>query len=389
MKRIAGICLSLSLLLCYCRKPYNPPAILAPASYLVVEGVINSGGDSTIIKLSKTVSLNANSTVNPVIGSMVTVESNQNNTWTLTGDGAGNYASPGLNLSASLQYRLRIKTADGKEYLSDFVPVLPTPPVDSIGYKVQSTGLQLYVNAHDPTNSVHYYRWDYTETWQFHARYESFFVYDTTAKAIVARTPSQNVYTCFASDSSSSIFLSSTAQLSKDVVYEAPLTNIPFTSEKIEAEYSILVKQYALTNNAYEFYQTMQRNTEQLGSIFDAQPSQVTGNIHNVNNAAEPVVGYVCVTNVQSKRTFISSAAVPDNYNLATIYPYECAQDTALLSSSYAFNSAKQLLEFANPAYLPTTAIYSPAGIIGYMYSTGVCTNCTLRGTAKVPLFWK
>jgi Domain of unknown function (DUF4249) len=389
MKKLAGVCFLLSVMLCCCRKPYNPPAITAPASYLVVEGVINAGSDSTTIKLSKTVPLSSTSTYNPVIGATVAVESSQNNSWPLIGDGKGNYVSAGLNLSASLQYRLSIQTPDGKQYLSAFVPVQATPPIDSVGYNVQSNGLQLYVNTHDPSNTVHYYRWDYTETWQFHARYESFFVYDTAAKAIVPRTPAQNVYTCFGNDTSSSIFLFSTSRLSKDVVYEAPLTSVPFTSEKLEAEYSILVRQYALTSGAYQFYLNMQQNTQQLGSIFDAQPSQAISNIHNINNAEEPVAGYVTVTNIQSKRIFISSNVVPNNYNLATIYPYSCEQDTALLSSSYAYDSATHLLDYPNPAYLPTTPIYAAGGVlIGYMYSTGLCTNCTLRGTTQVPSFW-
>ncbi len=390
MKKISGVCFLLSLLLCYCRKPYNPPAISAPGSYLVVEGVINSGGDSTIIKLSKTVSLGSNSAANPVTGATVSVESSQNNTWPLIGDGAGNYVSPGLNLSASLQYRLRIKTAEGSQYLSDFVPVKPTPPVDSIGYVVKNDGVHLYVNTHDPANNTHYYRWDYIETWQFHARYESEFVYDPNAKAIVPRTAAQNIYTCFANDVSSNIVLSSTAQLSKDVVYEAPLTTIPFTSEKLEAEYSVLVKQYALTSDAYEFYLNMQKNTEQLGTIFDAQPSQSTGNIHNVSNTNEPVIGYVSVTNVQSKRIFILNNVVPNSYNLATIYPYSCTQDTALVSSSYDYNSVSHILDGVNLGNLPTSAIYAPGGlIIGYLYSTRDCTDCTLRGTTQPPSFWR
>ncbi len=32
-----------------CKKMYNPPAINSPSSYLVVEGVVNSGHDSTFI----------------------------------------------------------------------------------------------------------------------------------------------------------------------------------------------------------------------------------------------------------------------------------------------------------------------------------------------------
>lgn len=37
-----------------CKKPYTPDVVASPNSYLVVEGVINSGSDSTIIKLNRT-----------------------------------------------------------------------------------------------------------------------------------------------------------------------------------------------------------------------------------------------------------------------------------------------------------------------------------------------
>jgi len=52
MKRIAYISLLIFLGIA-CKKPYNPPAIAATGGYLVVEGVINAGSDSTFIKLSK------------------------------------------------------------------------------------------------------------------------------------------------------------------------------------------------------------------------------------------------------------------------------------------------------------------------------------------------
>jgi hypothetical protein len=166
-----------SLLICYgctvallfggCREPYNPPAITAPTAYLVVEGVINSGGDSTIIKLSKTVGIASKSVLNPVIGASVMVQNNQNSTvLPLTGDGNGNYVAVGLNLSPSLQYRLAIITKDGS-YRSDFAAIKPTPPIDSVGYKITANGVQLYVNTHDPANNTTFYRWDYQETWKF------------------------------------------------------------------------------------------------------------------------------------------------------------------------------------------------------------------------------
>jgi len=388
MIKLRNACFLAILLLFCCRKPYNPPASSTTNSYLVVEGVINSGSDSTIIKLSKTVKLNAGVTINPLPGATVTVEGSQSSTWPLADDGKGNYISTGLNLSSSQQYRLRIRTADGSQYVSDFEPVKPTPPIDSIGFIIQNDGVQLYVNAHDPANNTRYYRWDYQETWIFHADYLSLSVLDTNTNKIVYRRDDQKVYFCFAHGSSSSILLGSTAKLTQDVVYQGPITKIPLSSEKLESKYSILLRQYALTPDAYTFYTNLKKNTEQLGSIFDAQPSQLTGNIHNVADAGQPVIGFITVTNVQSKRIFIPSTELPANNS--SVYPYKCEQDTALLADKDGFNQAQNILITPPRYYEATVPLSAPGGgIYAYLYSTPICMDCTLRGFTQTPPFWK
>src|ERR1700722_15487645 len=90
--------LGLFILFLDCRKPYNPPAIAAPGSYLVVEGVINAGPDSTFIQLSKTVSLSTVTVANPVTGATVAVVGDQNTSYPLIEISPGNYATAGLNL---------------------------------------------------------------------------------------------------------------------------------------------------------------------------------------------------------------------------------------------------------------------------------------------------
>ncbi|MDR3697469.1 DUF4249 domain-containing protein [Mucilaginibacter sp.] len=388
MVRFRSACFLILMSLFCCKKPYNPPATSTANSYLVVEGVINPGSDSTIIKLSKTVTLNAAVTLNPLVGATVIVEDSQNNTWPLIGDGNGNYISTGLNLPVSKLYRLRISTGSGSQYLSDFENVKITPPIDSIGYVVQNDGLQVYVNSHDPSNSTHYYRWDYDETWIFHAKYLSVSKLDTISHTIEYRTPDQMVYFCFGNQKSSNIILNSTTKLSRDVVYQSPLIKIPLTSEKLESKYSILVKQYALTAKAYAFYQNLKKNTEQLGSVFDAQPSQLVGNIHCTTNSNEPVVGYITVASIQSKRIFIANSSLPKG--IAATYPYDCKEDTAYYINKQGFNDVQNTLINPPYSYEATTPISAPgAGIIAFKYSTPICMDCTLRGTTKVPSFWK
>jgi len=371
-----------------CRKPYNPPAITASNSYLVVEGIINSGSDSTIIKLSRTVNLSSGTTNNPETGASISVQSNTNNSYPLTETSMGHYSVPGLNLDVTKTYRLSITTSKNQQYISDFEPVKVTPPVDSVGFATLSDGIQLYVNTHDPNNNTHYYRWEYAETWQFHSKYFSSYVSNGTQ--IVQRTDSQLVYNCFGNDANSDIVLGSSAKLTRDVIDQGPLVKINSTSEKLETKYSILVTQYALTSDAYTFYSNLKKNTEQLGSIFDAEPSEIAGNIHNVNNATEPVLGYISVGTTESKRIFVSNSQLPQSWTAT--YPYTCQEDTFYFSAPVSgLNQVSQSLTEANPDIIPTFAVYArgTSSIIGYLAAEAQCVDCTLRGTTTQPSFWK
>jgi len=379
----------LFILLFGCKKPYAPPVVSSPNSFIVVEGEINPGNDSTIIKLSKTVKLSDKITDNPVLGARVSVENDQNNSWPLVDlESNGNYSIASLNLPASQKYRLKIQTADNKQYASDFMEVKPAPPIDSIGYNIVNGGVQIYVNAHDQANATRFYRWAYNETWKFQTYYESHYVLDTVHQSIVPRRPDQQVQFCFGNAASSHIVLNSTEKLASDVVYQSPIIFIPLGSEKFEFKYSILVKQYALTKEAFSFYQNLEKSTEQLGGIFDAQPSQLKGNIHNTNDPNEQVIGYVTVSAVQSKRVFITKQELGIK-SIYPDYPYQCLQDTALYVNKNG-KDVYSLLIKPPVSHIPTYPIIAPDGtIVGYAYTSPECADCTLRGTVKTPSFWQ
>ena len=197
-----------------CKRPYNPLVKSQPGGYLVVEGEINSGADSTVIKLSRTVSVNSTTTTKPELNATVTVQGDQNVSYPLTATGNGNYACAGLNLDNTHNYRLSIATSNSEQYLSDYEPVLNAPPIDSVSFDTKGTpsaaGLNVYVNSHDPTGKVLYYRWDYQETWIFHANFAS--AYESNGDTVLARNLStDNITDCWKSDTSSSIYVSSSA----------------------------------------------------------------------------------------------------------------------------------------------------------------------------------
>lgn len=379
-----------------CKKPYEPPVIKNPASYLVVEGTINAAPDSTTFKLSRTVELSGKTTSNPVNGAAVTIESSGNDIFALTQATPGVYKIYGLHLSSSLQYRLRIKTATD-EYLSDFVPVLNSPPIDSISYVISADGITLNANTHDSANAVRYFRWEYNETWIFHANYQSY--YYSNGDTVLARNyQSQQIYSCWGSDTSNNIVLGSSAKLSNSVIVGSPVTFVSATSEKLENEYSIFVKQYALTSDAYTFWTNLKKNTEQLGSIFDAQPSQINGNIHCVNNPAQPVIGYISAGATSAARIFIHNQQLPA-WLPTPVYP-DCMLFYFLYnavppgSTGPGENQVNEYINYNKGAvdpYIPVAPITNriTGAVLGYSASTPKCVDCTLRGTTVRPSFWQ
>lgn len=374
-----------------CTKPYNPPAVKAATGYLVVEGVINAGNDTTKFQLSHTISLGSDSSIAPVIGATVVIQGNDNSSYTLTGNNAGIYMAPPLGLNISKEYRIDIKTTDGKEYQSDYVPVKVTPAIDSVSTVIKSNGLQVNLNTHDPANNTRYYRWDYTETWEFHAKYFSDYV--SNGDTVIYRQPADQIYFCYNNDNSTNILLGSSAKLSQDVISTAPITFVPSTSEKIETEYSILVRQYALTNDAYTFWTNLKKNTEQLGSIFDALPSQINGNIHCVNDPNEPVIGYISASTIASKRIFVDNLTLP--FTWVPTYPYQCELDSFLLKKkidNQIVNQENQVFNYnkgaAKGAWVPISAIVDFGVLIGHTGTSEECGNCSIRGSLIKPSFW-
>ncbi len=371
-----------------CKTAYTPPAITSPASYLVVEGTIITGSiDSTIFKLSHTVNISGKDTSAAETGAQVAVQDEAGRSYTLTDNGSGKYVAAPLNLPLSGKYRLQVKRRNGNSYQSDYVQAKTSSPIDSVTYRDADEGLYTYLYTHDATNTTRYYRWEYQEDWQFHTYYESLFIAD--GSRVRRRTAAENVYYCFQTQQSNVITLGNSTKLAQDIITQQPITFVRGASEKVNYIYSIEVRQYPLTQEAYIFWQNLKKNTEQLGSIFDAQPSQLTGNIHNVANAAEPVIGYISAGTVAKKRIYVERFKI----NRAWLDEENKGCDLENLYKPYVYNSngENQVAEYIlSHLALPLTEYYKNVDLTGRGFSGSpfYCGDCTMRGVTQKPSFW-
>jgi|SRR6185437_7603181 len=362
-----------------CKEPYISPYQSPVTGYLVVEGYI-SGNGATQFTLSRTIPLPGKSPLPKITGAAVEVEGTDGSVYPLTEMGNGIYSdSNALPLTTAAHYKLRIKTPNGEEYLSDTVPFKPTPPIDSVNFiQNNDNSVNIYVNSHDPTNNTRYYLWNWDQTFEYHSAEESLYYWDPTLDSVLLRPDTAQVYRCWLSGSSSSILVGNSMKLAQDEIYRQKINMIPPNDVQLSVLYTTLVRQYALTQAGYNFLSLMQQNTESLGSIFDAQPSALKSNIHCLTNPSEEVIGYVSAGTVQQYRLWISREQIQSSFD------YQC-------DGKDGFIPLGDTTDYKNDF----GSVYSPIsftvyhGLQGYGINYTDCLVCTWHGgTNHAPSYW-
>ena len=357
-----------------CVQQYTPPAVKLNNNFLVVDGVISGVPDSTTITLSRARNLADTGLRLPEINAQLIIQGQNGTSFPLTDLGNGQYSASNLLLDVSQNYRLSITTSDNVNYLSDYVPYKAAPPIDSVTWQREDDGVHIFVSTHDDKNSTLYYRWDYLETWQYTSAYDSY--YSWVNGGPVLRPFDQHIYTCYNSLPSSNIFIATSKGLARDVVSDKELQVVPISSPKIGIEYSILVEQYALTDSAYNFWLSLLKVSQQLGGLFDAQPSQLNGNIHCTTNPSETVIGYISASTKQSSRIFISIFQV-----LPWVPPVFDNCDTVVIHSA-----SDAQAYFDSGFYIPIDFENGLGPLFG---ASALCVDCRLQGgTTTKPLYW-
>ncbi len=369
------------LIASHCRKPFSPEEIAEVSSALIVEGIINTSGPTSIY-LGRTLPLSETISQKHELKAQVQVISENNVVQNLVEQENGRYYASQLVFDTHQKYRLSIKTAAGEEYLSEPMPVLNTPPIDSVNWVREPDGVGIYVNTHDDQNNTRYYRWDFEEDWELRSIAASEYRIIYGVRTVVVPRDKEEIpllYTCWKNQRSTNILISSTAKLKSDVVYRYPIVFIPNVSDKLDVKYSVLVKQYAISFEAYEYLNMMKKNTEQVGSFFDPQPFELIGNIRSVSHPDEPVIGFIGIASVREKRIFINRADVPNwdfllSCRFKTVKNHVDTLDVELGNGS-GFGVAN--------------ANNNGQGIESYNAYDESCLDCRIRGgNNNKPAFW-
>jgi len=382
-KTFKYIVFCLMIIICSaCSEPYTPE-INKYENILIIDGLITDQPNPTV-KLSRGFHYSESESI-PERRATVIIRDDQENVISLYEESPGIYypLDSGFKGVIGRSYQVFIYTEDDQRYESDFVELKKVPGIENLFAefgekpveKDLEKGFHIYVDTYDPDNETRYYRYDFEETWEFTVPYPSRF--ELVGRSLQLR--SIIPYLCWRTEYSTDILLVSTEKMESDIVRHFPVHFVSIIGNRLSRRYSILVKQYSLSREAYIFWNQLKINNQNLGTLFDKQPAQIFGNVHNLGGNESPVLGFFEASSMTSKRLFLENADLPPNVRIESEFEY-CRNEYFIVETRRALNYALS----GNCVVKEETSDIFGMGII----TDHKCCDCTFTGSNIKPDFW-
>jgi hypothetical protein len=277
---------------------------------IVIEGRILAGEES-VIHLSYTTPINSEEETTDILNAQVyVIGQNGYRSEAAEFDIEDDcYVIDTRTLENNTLYAVEV-TVDGDTYQSDFQPLLTSPEIDEVTWRENESSVSIYVTTLAEQTDSRHFMWSFEEDWEIHAEvdmrgnYDLIPIYKKEHYPDLTKTRNPYLY-CWMHDVSRHILLHSSANLSENQVKNVKLHEIGIEDIRISYIYSILVKQWSLSDDAYRYFSTMKQYTEIDDGLFAPILSDFQGNIRCISNPDKRAHGYVLASNVTTKRLFI------------------------------------------------------------------------------------
>ena len=353
------------------------PEIDKYESVLVVDGLLTNGNDTTVVYLSLSSSVN-NGELIPFGGSQLyIVDENQSEVFfTETSTGIYKILDDTFTGRVGGSYQLHITLPNGKKYISDVCSMQTPSPIDSVYGLIEShqipnqdeylDGIQFYVDNHSNINDTTYYLWRLEQSFKYKSSFNIDFIWNGS---IFDPYPNpDSLRTCWYTSPVKSIFIHSTKYTDNPELIGKPLNYVSTINKSLSIRYSLLVNQLSISEEAFIFWDALRQQNIEKGNLYSQQPFQIRGNIKNVNNAEEPVLGYFTVAGISKKRIYINRPPLVFHYD-------ECMPD---------YEGMRFIRFEPGPIY-----ILDIEGSLA-MGSSDICFDCRLEGgSITPPYFWQ
>jgi len=298
-----------------CIERYYPDEEDLKTGVLVVVAHIDDRPGLQTINLSRSVDL-GNTSYDPVSDCYVQVTRSDGSLLAFEEQDPGTYSAmpEAAFLHSGADYKLTIITPGGKQYESEFEKLYPAPNIESIDYSVEQVptadpllideGIQFYLDFEIEKDSARFMQWEAIETYEIQNP-----DYPTREYGKDRRwrdvPDSAKILTCWITNLIPIIYTMDLESVEGTTYTRMPINFVSVNSRRFYHRYSLLVRQFALSEKAFWYWNELKKNAQSKGGLFDTQPSLTPSNICNIEDENEKVIGYFSVSGCFEKRIFI------------------------------------------------------------------------------------
>lgn len=374
--------------LCACVKPYDFDAETFE-KVLVVDGLVTNQPGPYKVEITYTYPLDT--VLNEFVsGATVWVETGSGSRVDYAWSENGTYLSPTtFQGEVGETYQLFIEMVDGATYTSSAETLTPSPSIERIygNYAQLPTsegdrntgGIQFFIDSQDESGTAKYFRYDWEEAYKIVTPYPATHRLIEEDSTLVPLDTAIGI--CYKENTSRELIYGSTIGSSENRMVEFPVRFVSEEAQTLRVRYSLLVKQYAITEAAYLFYKRLTENNESGGSLFDRQTGSIFGNISPLDNPDQAVLGFFEVSGVSEKRAFFSAGELDEKLNTSG-YLYFCSAqeiiETVPDSAAYYLHQTGGNVFGYSP--MP------PAPVVYIHYKS--CTDCSFYADTTPPDYW-
>jgi hypothetical protein len=350
-KKITTIYFILITLLAACQEVYYPDDIDATLKIPVIEGYIHDGPGPYTVKLFWATEFNENSN-NPIKNARVTISDNFGHSAVLKEINNGIYKSNQEDISGTpgRLYTLRVDLEDGSIYESISTLMQAAEEIDSIYAEIgekesfsknyygeliikKMIGLHVYVSMNSGSGNKRFFRFYNKLISQTHHYVYLFPEPDTLFPGRETQREPVDVY-CWGVHSLDDIvnIKSTFNSNSEQVIKRHNLGFLQYeynsiwpddtTSPPIPRGWIITTTAYSISENAFEYYNSVVKQLTAKERIFDPIPSQIKGNLHCLSDTSQIVLGLFEVASRTVKHTAFNWWPGRNTYDILNLPEY-------------------------------------------------------------------
>jgi len=285
---------------------------------LVVEGYISTGPGPHRINLSKSAKFGDIFTgvIRPEEGADVWVRDNEGKVTLLSESNPGVYETPvGWKAILGNSYTLNVVTNVGVRYTSLAEKVIPVAPIDSLILnfkKFPSTdpndfvsGVEVFARFKDPPETRDFYTWRNNGTFIIETHPELFTIRNVFQGTPVP-APKECCSICWVNELNADLSIKILDDDNTNGMENTQLAAfIPDNGVRLSDKYMAVIQQLSITKEAHAFFNLLNKQLSINGDIFDPPPATIRGNMINLDNPEENVIGYFYASDASIDTVFI------------------------------------------------------------------------------------